>query len=207
MRKKLLTITVLSTLLFAACGEGNKKVESNNQTVETNGETSIGNEEKTEESGNFLVNKDALKKAEEQLKDMDKFKGKDVQVFQNVHFYEDGRIQLAIQDPAKPENIDDYSFQGGKWQEPQPVQISGGGDMKANVFPLNSLKFETVAAIYKQLEDKSKDIEGAKIDGHIYYNLNVMKQEGQWMTGVQGKREGYSGYFNADGSLKEFKKN
>ena len=208
MKKQLLTIAVLSSLLFAACGDSNKKATDNTQTMQENGKTeSTPATGESEKSANFLTDRDALKAAETQLKEMAKLKGKDIQVFQNIHFYEDGRVQLALQDPTKPENIDDYLFQGGKWQEPQPVQISGGGDMKSNVFSLNSLKFETVADIYKQLEEKSKDVEGAKIDGHIYYNLNVMKQEGQWMTGVQGTRGQYSGCFNADGSLKEFKKN
>ena len=208
MKKQLLTIAVLSTMLFAACGEGNKKVENNTQTTEEAGKNGAASDKSdTEQEGNFLTNRDALKKAEAALKDMPKFKGKDVKVFQNIHFYEDGRVQLALQDPDKPENIDDYLFQGGKWQEPQAVQISGDGDMSANVFPLSTLKFETVADIYKQLEEQSKEVEGAKIDGHIYYNLNVMLQKGQWMTGVQGTRGQYSGYFNADGSLKEFKKN
>lgn len=208
MKKQLLTIAVLSTMLFAACGESNKKAENNTQTTEEAGKNGAASDKgDAEQEGNFLTNRDALKKAEAALKDMPKFKGKDVKVFQNIHFYEDGRVQLALQDPDKPENIDDYLFQGGKWQEPQAVQISGDGDMSANVFPLSTLKFETVADIYKQLEEQSKEVEGAKIDGHIYYNLNVMLQKGQWMTGVQGTRGQYSGYFNADGSLKEFKKN
>ncbi|MDR2284188.1 MAG: hypothetical protein LBE37_13310 [Sphingobacterium sp.] len=206
MKKQLLTIAVLSAMLFAACGENNKKAENNTQTTEEAGKSGATSGD-TEQAGNFLTNRDALKKAESELKDMPKFKGKDVKVFQNIHFYEDGRIQLALQDPDKPENIDDYLFQGGKWQEPQAVQISGDGDMSANVFALSTLKFETVADIYKQLETQSKEVEGAKIDGHIYYNLNVMHQKGQWMTGVQGTRGQYSGYFNADGSLIEFKKN
>ncbi|MFD2555914.1 hypothetical protein [Sphingobacterium tabacisoli] len=206
MKKQLLTIAVLSAMLFAACGENNKKTENNTQTTEETGKSGAASGD-AEQAGNFLTNRDALKKAEAELKDMPKFKGKDVKVFQNIHFYEDGRIQLAVQDPEKPENIDDYLFQGGKWQEPQAVQISGDGDMSANVFALSTLKFETVADIYKQLEAQSKEVEGAKIDGHIYYNLNVMHQKGQWMTGVQGTRGQYSGYFNADGSLIEFKKN
>ncbi|MBL1409909.1 hypothetical protein [Sphingobacterium faecale] len=208
MKKQLLTIAVLSSLLFAACGENNKKTENNAQTTEEAGKSGAASDKgESEQGGNFLTNRDALKKAEAELKDMPKFKGKDVKVFQNIHFYEDGRVQLALQDPDKPENIDDYLFQGGKWQEPQAVQISGDGDMSANVFPLGTLKFETVADIYKQVEEQSKEVEGAKIDGHIYYNLNVMHQSGQWITGVQGARGQYSGYFNADGSLKEFKKN
>ncbi|ERJ60459.1 hypothetical protein [Sphingobacterium paucimobilis] len=208
MKKQLLTIAVLSSLLFAACGENNKKTENNAQTTEEAGKSgSASDKGESEQGGNFLTNRDALKKAEAELKDMPKFKGKDVKVFQNIHFYEDGRVQLALQDPDKPENIDDYLFQGGKWQEPQAVQISGDGDMSANVFSLSTLKFETVADIYKQVEEQSKEVEGAKIDGHIYYNLNVMHQSGQWITGVQGSRGQYSGYFNADGSLKEFKKN
>ena len=148
-----------------------------------------------------------MNKAEKELKELPKFKGKEIKVFQQVYFYGDGRIKLAIQDPSKPENVDDYLFQNGKWQEPQPVQISGGGSMDDNVFPLKDIKFETVANINKQVEAKSKDIEGAQPLGALYYAMNPATGELRWMASVQGTRGNYTGMFNADGSLKSFDQN
>lgn len=210
-------ITILASILFStaliSCGGDKEKVESTDVQTETANETNVGEDEKVEEEvaaastvTNLLQDKSTLQKAEQLLKDLPKFKGKDIKVFQNIHFYEDGRVMVDLQDPDKPENIDNYIFKDGKWGEPQPVQISGDGDISSNVFSLNQIKFETVADIHKQLEEKAKAIEGAKITSHIYYVLNVSNQTGRWYTGVDGTRESYSGYFNADGSLQEFKK-
>lgn len=207
-------ITILASILFSAvlisCGGDKDKSGTADLTTET--ATGVEKEEIDEETAatptveNLLKDKSTLQKAEQLLKDLPKFKGKDIKVFQNIHFYEDGRVVADLQDPDKPENIDNYTFQDGKWGEPRPVQISGGGDMASNVFALSQIKFETVADIYRQLEEKAKEVEGAEIDNHIYYNLNVMHQTGKWYTGVKGVREAFSGYFNADGSLQEFKK-
>lgn len=40
-----------------------------------------------------------LQQAEDALKALPQFAGKELNVFQNVHFYDDGRIIIEIQDP------------------------------------------------------------------------------------------------------------
>ncbi|MFB2538274.1 MULTISPECIES: hypothetical protein [unclassified Acinetobacter] len=49
----------------------------------------------------------ALQKAEDALKSLPQFAGKELNVFQNVYFYSN-RIVINVQDPNKPENIDNY---------------------------------------------------------------------------------------------------
>ena len=208
MKKNLFAILAISALVFTSCKDDKKATETNTENVEakSDNETESNSGEATSTS-NLLADVTLLNKAEKELKELPKFKGKEIKVFQQVYFYGDGRIKLAIQDPTKPENIDDYLFQNGKWQEPQPVQISGGGSMDDNVFPLNDIKFETVANINKQVEAKSKDIEGAQPLGALYYAMNPATGELRWMASVQGTRGNYTGMFNADGSLKSFDKN
>lgn len=187
-----------------------KKKETDAATTTENVEANKDNnssEDLSSSNENLLSNNELLSKAEKELKELPKFKGKDIKVFQQIYFYGDGRIKLAIQDPEKPENVDDYLFQNGKWQEPQPVQISGGGSMDDNVFPLSDINFETVANINKQVEEKSKDIEGAQPLSALYYAMNPATGELRWMASVQGTRGNYTGMFNADGSLKSFDKN
>ncbi len=208
MKKNLFAILAISALVFTSCKDDKKSTETNNENVEAKSENeSENNSGEAISTSNLLADVTLLNKAEKELKELPKFKGKEIKVFQQVYFYGDGRIKLAIQDPTKPENIDDYLFQNGKWQEPQPVQISGGGSMDDNVFPLNDIKFETVANINKQVEAKSKDIEGAQPLGALYYAMNPATGELRWMANVQGTRGNYTGMFNSDGSLKSFDQN
>lgn len=87
--------------------------------------------------GDYRGDAAALQKIEDQLKALPQFEGKPLKLFQNVTFY-DNRIILDVQDPNKPENIDHYEYKidEGKWSEPSPVQISGNGDMEANLTAL-----------------------------------------------------------------------
>jgi hypothetical protein len=208
--KKLNLICALAVSSFLlSCGNDKKdnvsEVGSSETTVQTQTESNESSPKK-EDSNNILSDANALKSAEESLRNLPNLKGKEIRVFQDIHFYDDGRIMLDIQDPDKPENIDNYVFKNGKWGSPQPVQISGEGDMKENTFPLNTLKFETIESVYKQLEEKATGIEGAKITSHIYVTLNVMHQTVRINTDIDGTRERWYGYFNVDGSLLEFKK-
>lgn len=206
MKKNLLALFALTTIALTSCG--NKETKENTTTIESESvkidDESAENTNSTE--GNLLSNVELLNKAEKELKELPKFKGKEIKVFQNIYFYGDGRIKLAIQDPDKPENVDDYLFQNGKWQEPQPVQLSGGGSMEDNVFPLSQIKFETVNSIFKQVAEKSKEIEGAEELDIAFYSMNPATGDLKWRTNVQGTRGSYSGIFNADGTLVSFEK-
>jgi hypothetical protein len=209
MKKLNLILAVAVSSFLLSCGNDKNENTSEVGTSETTVQTPTESKDSTpqiEVSSNILSDAKALKSAEEAFRNLPNLKGKEIRVFQDIHFYSDGRIMLDIQDPDKPENIDNYVFQNGKWGSPQPVQISGDGDMKDNTFPLNTLKFETIASVYKQLEEKAAGIEGAKITSHIYATLNVMHQTVRINTDIDGTRERWYGYFNADGSLQEFKK-
>ena len=210
MKKYFLTAVVLFSL--ASCG-GDKKEE----VAKTETETPTIADEKPATEAEVVVDAPKVslvsdvkkkKKAEAALKELPKFKGKEIMVFQKIHFYgyEANMIVLTLQDPEKPENVDEYKFKDGAWEAPHPVALTGDGDMSANVFPLSSIKFETVANIQKQLEEKAKSVEGAELDGHIYLIL-LSSNEKKWYTNIKGTRESDSGYFKPDGTLREFQKN
>lgn len=211
MKKLTQNALLICSLALVSCGGEKKDPISTTGGNLTESVTHIPTQtssetEKVEVVGSILNNADALKKAEESLKNLPNLKGKEIRVFQDIHFYGDGRIMLDIQDPNNPNNVDNYVFRNGSWEAPQPVQISGEGDMSANTFSLNQFPFESVAKIYKQLEDKAKEIEGAKISDHIYGTLSVIHQEVKVNTNIDGSREKWLGYFKPDGSLIEFKK-
>ena len=161
-------------------------------------------------SGNFLADAAALQAAEDALKALPQFGGKPVNVFQTIHFYGGShpRITVDIQDPGKPDNIDHYEFEDGKWGDPVPVRISGDGRMKDNVFPLNEIKFANIAKIAQTFSEKATEVgaEETTVD-HVYYSLFVPTGEKKWYTSdIKTPRAEYEFEFNKDGSLKSFKK-
>lgn len=202
MRKQILasfTLAALSLHLIS-CGDG--KTSSNLADKVADEASSV-----TESESGFFQSKERLAKAQQSLLDLPKFKGKKVFVFQSAHFFDDGRITMELQDPDKPANIDHYEYRNGSWSEPTPVQISGDGDMKDNLTPMDDIKFDVVATVYHNWNEKAKTVEGAKPLDHIYFSLWVPNQERYWnSSNIEGTREKYNITFNLDGSVKEFEK-
>ncbi|RYD97491.1 MAG: hypothetical protein EOP54_10735 [Sphingobacteriales bacterium] len=209
MRKQnilILGIAALSSFAVACGGNDTNKAADDQKTEAT---TSDSKKEEPVKTENLLTDVALLEKAEAELRAMPKFSGKDMQVFQNVNFYKDGRITIALQDPGKPENIDEYHFSDGKWGAPQAVQISGSGKMDDNVWPLSKIKFSTVATVYKNWNEKAQSLEGGANKELTSIDLLfwVPSQEVRWSTSnVETDREKYSIEYNLDGSVKEFKK-
>lgn len=128
---------------------------------------------------NFLADAATLQKAEDALKTLPHFAGKKLNVFQSVHFYGDGRINIELQNPDQTTHIDSYKFKNDKWSEPQPVQISGDGKLKDNLTPLDDIKFATVAHIYKNYKEQAANVTGGldKDLTHVYFSLFVQNQK------------------------------
>lgn len=203
----ILGIAALSTFAVACGGNDTTKNADGQKTEQTASDSK--KEEAPVKTENLLTDVALLEKAEAELRAMPKFSGKDVKVFQNVNFFKDGRITIALQDPAKPENIDEYHFRDGKWGEPQAVQISGSGKMDDNVWALSKIKFSTVATVYNNWNEKAKSLEGGAEKELTSIDLLfwVPKQEVRWSTSnVETAREKYRIEYNLDGSVKEFKK-
>ncbi len=184
-----------------------KKVEEPAENQKT--EEPKKEEPKVEEPKNLLEDASTLQKAKDALKALPQFEGKELKVFQDIYFYDDGRIKLSLQDPNKPENIDHYEYDEGQWKEPVPVQISGGGNLEDNLFPLNEVKFETAVMVYKSWNEKAQEVEGHNEPlTSVRYALWVPNQTKEWKTGhIRGTRASYKISFNSDGTVKDFKKN
>ncbi|MGF6146990.1 Uncharacterised protein [Kingella potus] len=158
----------------------------------------------------FLGDAAALQAAEDAFKALPQFGGKPVNVFQTIHFYggSDPRISVEVQDPNKPENVDHYEYENGKWNGPQPVQLSGSGRMKDNVVPLNKIPFAAVAKIHRAWSEKAKEVGGREAEpDHIYFSLFVPTGRSKWYVGdIETDRARYDFEFHNDGSVKSFKK-
>jgi len=155
----------------------------------------------------LLLDAAALQKAEDELKALPQFAGKEINAFQSVEF-KPKEIEIAIQDPNNPDNIDQYYYRDFKWSSPTPIQISGGGRMKDNVTPLKDIKFATVATVAKNYLEKAATIEGAKQEiTWVDFTLVVHNGNRYWSTkGIEDARSKYNIEYNMDGSVKSFKK-
>lgn len=162
-------------------------------------------------AANPLTDAAMLQKAQESLQAMPQFAGKELHVFQDVIFYSLG-IKIDVQDPNKPENIDHYEFKfkDGKWSEPSPVQISGGGDMKANLTPMKNIRFADVAEkfipLYKQTAQKENLAVKLPEPDNVVFKLWVPSQERYWQAPMDTDRAQMFLRMNPDGSLKELMK-
>ena len=127
MKKQFLSLIALSAIVLSSCGDGANKSTSGADSIgapkPTTTQLTTSSEDDADEDANFLVDSKGLQQAEASLRALPQFKDKDIRVFQNIHFYGDGRIMLSLQDPSKPEHVDEYKFSNGAWAEPQPVQI------------------------------------------------------------------------------------
>lgn len=218
MKKQLLVATLASILLLSSCGSkkathstsGSKDITTTNQTVgNTNNTNNTNIPEVKEIVTNLYADEKLLAKAEEDLKNLPQFKGKDLKFFQEIKFFKDGRIKIDIQDPVKPENIDNYQWKNGTWSAPEPVQISWDGDLSANLVSLSEAPFTTVSKVYKNWLEKAKEVEWSSEDNLsiIFFHLWVPDQSKSWRASqIQWTRAKYDIKFDLNWNVLEFKK-
>src|SRR5436305_14956195 len=56
---------------------------------------------------------------------------------------------IQAQDPAKPENVDQYDYRG-RVSEPIPVKLHGHGDLDDNLFDLDEIAFDRIPALVEK---------------------------------------------------------
>lgn len=212
-KHSVLWLLCLSAAFGLSACDGGSKAPAPKKEVQAQNQNAIAqtdSKQQTESQNNFLSDTQALQAAEDTLKSLPQFGGKPLNIFQSIEFHGGGqpKIEVDIQDPEKPDNIDHYIYQNGQWGEPQPVQITGGGNMKDNVFPLDKIRFATVAIVAQNWHDKAKEVEAKKTEpDFILFKLLVDNQELQWITpDIDSPRAQYRALFSLDGSLKELKK-
>ncbi len=49
---------------------------------------------------------------------------------------ENGRVRLQVQDPKRPENVDQFELYQGVLDGPRPVQLLGPGELAASLYPI-----------------------------------------------------------------------
>jgi hypothetical protein len=72
------------------------------------------------------------------------------------------RILFSVQDPKMPDNVDAYELRNGVLLPPQPVQLMGGGDLAANLFPLAEVPLGRLPELCSTAA-KSSGVEDGKV--------------------------------------------
>lgn len=153
----------------------------------------------------FLINTRALKKAEASLRNLPQYRGKEIFIYQSVHFYDNGSISIMLRHPENPDYIDSYEYQNGIWSAPKPEQLSVNADIDNRSVSLDEVDFTSIANITRLYNQKAAQIEGAKPTTSAY--MVVWDKVVRWYpTTINGTRERYSIQFNTDGTLKDFRR-
>ncbi|RQO69520.1 hypothetical protein DBR43_15705 [Pedobacter sp. KBW06] len=172
-------------------------------TVETHSST-FTEQHVTGTKTGFLTDIDQLTKAENELRKLPQYRGKEIFIYTNINFYDDGRITAMLQHPQNPKYVDSYEYNSGNWSAPKPKQLSVKDEVKSNLVSLNNIPFSNVAKVTGIYNEKAAHIEGAKPSDHTY--IAIFKNRIEWYPmNINGTRERYYIQFNPDGTLKEFR--
>ena len=156
------------------------------------------------EKSDFLTNTAELVKAEQALRKLPQYAGKEIFIYSTIHFYDDGRIITSLRHPENPKYVDRYEYRNGVWSEPKPVQMSVRDKIESRLLPLDKISFSNAARVTKKYNEKAAEVEGAKPATSTY--VMVWDKQMRWYpTTVDGSRERYTIQFNDDGTLKTYR--
>ena len=175
------------------------------QIIQTALEThSVTHTHTESKSVDLLTDIQGLEKAEESLRKLPQYAGKEIFIYSTLYFYNDGLINVMLQHPTNPKYVDIYNYKEGQWSEPKPLQLSVRDEVQKRLVSLNKIKFVNVAKVTATYNEKAKEIEGAKPLTSAY--VSIWDNKMRWYpSSINGSRERYSIQFNDDGSLKAFK--
>ncbi len=151
----------------------------------------------------FAASPEALERAEEAFRNLPGLKGKKIKIYKSIHFYDNHRIILSIQNPDNKRYVDEYEYRQGTWQGPKPVVLSIRENIDKDVVDLDSIPFRNASRVYKSLKEKLKSIGGNTNDITVY--VITFNGKIRWHpSSISNERFNYDIEFNTDGSLKSF---
>jgi len=154
-------------------------------------------------AGDLLKDPNRLEKAEESLKKLPQYAGKEIFVYSTLYFYNDGTINIMLQHPENKKYVDTYEYKNNTWSEPKPVQLSVRDDVQKRLVPLKNISFTNAAKVFDIYNKKTAEVEGAKPATSVY--ISIWDNKIRWYpSNISGSRERYSIQFNEDGTLKSF---
>ena len=96
-----------------------------------------------------------------------------------------GGASVQVQDPAKPENVDQYNYRDGQLSPPVPVRLHlFGGKLEDSLFDWNEVAFDKIPELARLAMEKIP-LEGGRVvgfrvghaivdtDGKVYISIDV----------------------------------
>ena len=116
------------------------------------------------------------------------------------------RAEADVQDPAKPANVDTYEFAGTKVGSPQPVTLTGDGELEPNLFLASTVAWDKIPAMMEQAVVEIGELEGSTGVTHLIVKKNLPFDEDTviniYVDGGTRSQGGYVSFLN-DGTLKK----
>lgn len=108
-----------------------------------------------------------------------------------------GWITFQVRDPANPDNVDQYTWDGTSIGNPEPVRLTGSGSLDDNVFSVAEVTQAGLEAAYLVVEDQK--VEGGEVAS---LTLSISPFDGlSWSIPVSGDRESVVVVTTASGEL------
>ena len=178
--------------------DGNSKEIADNNSISQVSEISRKNKDL-----DFMADRESLQEAENLLRNRPELKGKEIRIYQTIHFYTDYRISLKIQNPDNPNYVDSYSYDDGIWKDPEPVVLSKSDDVTGNIVNLSQIPFVNANNTYKAMVTKIQEI-GSKSTNRTVYATTYRNKVTWYPRSLSNERSRYSIEFNEDGTLRSF---
>ncbi|QQU02310.1 hypothetical protein [Myroides odoratus] len=177
--------------------EGKEQVVEEELPIETAAITQP--QKKTE----FAAHRADLQEVETALRNLPQLKDKPIYVYQSIHFYDNHRVLLQIQNPDNANYVDEYYYVDGHWQEPKPIVLSKHTKVKEDVVSLDEIPFVHANNVYEALKEKVEEIGGNPSDLTVY--VITRKNRVRWYPRtISNERARYSIEFKKDGTLLSF---
>lgn len=151
----------------------------------------------------FAAHLEDLEAAEQALRALPQFENKVINVYQSIHFYDNYRVLLRVQNPDNPTYIDEYYYVDGAWKTPTPVVLSKRDNIERDLVPLDEIPFVHANNVYKALKEKVEEIGGDTTDLTVY--AITRNNRVRWYPrSIKNTRFKYAIEFKKDGTLLSF---
>lgn len=195
-------ILVIQILVISSCQRLSQSIKD---TFNTRPEERVWRAREERIKG-FVTDEAELDSAESRLRRLPQYLSKSIKLYADIHFYDDGRIMTKLQHPENQDYVDAYTYEGGQWGKPVPVQLSVRDRISDRLVALDSVPFHTVAKVVENYNEKAASIEGASPIDHVY--LIVHNGAANWYPNqIDGSREIWRIFFSLDGSVVSFLRN
>jgi len=158
VKRTFVGVAVAVALLVAACGNDSPTYQGTSDLAGPEGTTASPETPGTVPAGNFLTTPGAASRAIDAI-----VRELGPRRVRYVNMY-DSYVILEAQDPAKPENIDRYTYRDGRVGDFEPVNVSGQTqeDIEADLFGITDVDWGAIAGLAETLQ-RQTELEGGKV--------------------------------------------